>query len=185
MHLTTTISKQRLTTNAFTVILAVATAVILPQVFHAVGILSGTGTAVGAALLPMHLSVLLAGMLGGPTVGLMAGILSPLVSFGISGMPAAAVLPFMVIELGIYGLTAGGLSKTKLPTFVQLLITQAAGRIARAAAMVFAIYALGNSQLTVASIGAFIVDGLFGILLQWALLPLLADRLKARSPFHA
>lgn len=184
MNNSTTINKKTITAKTLTIFIAVAGAVILPQIFHAVGTISGTGSAIGSAFLPMHIPVLLAGLVGGVGVGVIAGILSPLLSFAISGMPTAMLLPFIVIELGIYGLVSGILSKSKLNAFVKLLITQISGRIARAGAVLFAIYALGNEKLTVASIGTFIVTGLFGIILQWALIPLLADKMEDLKKFY-
>ena len=38
-----------------------------------------------------------------------AGALSPAVSFALTGMPRPALLPFMVLELAVYGLCAGGI----------------------------------------------------------------------------
>ena len=104
--------KQSAAGAALRIALTVAAAVLLPQLFHAVGAISGTGTALGAALLPMHIPVLLAGLLYGPVVGVAAGVLSPLLSAAVSDMPTAALLPFMVLELGVYGLTSGFLSRT-------------------------------------------------------------------------
>ncbi len=174
----------RTATKITTILLAVASAIALPQIFHAVGAISGTGAEIGSALLPMHIPVLLAGFLGGPVVGLITGILSPIVSFGISGMPTAALVPFMITELGVYGLVSGMLSKVKLNSFVKLLIAQIAGRAARALAILAAIYLFGNTQLTLASIGAFITAGAFGILLQWALIPLLSERMEGLKRFY-
>ncbi len=156
---------------------AVIGAIALPQVFHFIGVISGTGAAVGAALLPMHIPVLLAGFLGGPVAGVAAGVLSPLVSAALTQMPAAALLPFMVIELGVYGLTAGLLSRIRLNGFVKLLIVQAAGRIARALATLAAVYIFGNTAFTAASAWQFVTAGLFGILIQWALIPYLTEKL--------
>lgn len=151
---------------------AVVAAVALPQLFHAVGAVSGLGTALGETFLPMHLPVLLIGLLAGPVAGLAAGILSPLVSFALSGMPGALMLPFITVELAGYGLVSGLLAGTRMHKFWKLLITQAAGRALRAAAVLIAVYGFG-SQVAVASIWSSIVTGLPGILLQWALLPLL------------
>lgn len=163
---------------------AVAAAVLLPQLFHAVGAVSGAGAAVGAAFLPMHLPVLLAAWMAGPTVGLAAGVLSPLVSFGISGMPTAVLLPFMMLELGVYGFVFGKLRDTKLPVFVQLLLTQLAGRAARAAAVLAIVSLQENTKLTVASAYVFVLEGLFGILLQWALIPLATAQLRTKGMGH-
>ncbi len=158
---------------------AILAAILLPQLFHAAGVLSGIGSAAGAAFLPMHIPVLLAGFLGGPLVGIAAGALSPLISFWISGMPALPMLPFMMIELSVYGLTAGLLTKTKMPLLIQLLLTQIAGRAARIIAGLTAIYLFDNPTLTVASAcWTFITAGAFGILLQWVTVPLLTKYLK-------
>ncbi len=173
---TSVINRKAVITKIVAVLAAVAASVALPQIFHAVGMISGTGSAVGSAFLPMHIPVILAGMLFGPVVGLTAGVASPLVSALVSGMPAAAVLPFMVIELAVYGLASGLISKTKINSFVKLLAVQIAGRMARAIAVVGAIYVLGNDTLTLASISEFIIAGLFGIVIQWAVIPLAVER---------
>ena len=167
-----------------TAFLAVASAVVLPQLFHALGIISGTGAAFGTAFLPMHLPVLLAGLFGGPVVGIITGAASPLISFMISGMPTAALLPFMVIELAVYGLTGGFLADVKLPVFVKLLIVQAAGRIIRALAVVIAVYGLGSQTIQISSVWNMIVIGLPGILLQWALIPLILYRVKGLKKYN-
>lgn len=172
------LNKKKVQAKTVAFVLAVAGAVALPQLFHAVGIASGLGNALGAAFLPMHLPVLLAGFLAGPTAGLLAGAFSPLVSFAISGMPAAAMLPFMMVELAGYGLFAGLLTGTRLPGFVQLLAVQAGGRALRAVAILLAIYGFGRSNMEVAQIWNIVLTGLPGILLQWAVVPLLLYRVK-------
>lgn len=171
-------TKKSITVKSAILLISIAASVILPQLFHALGTISGTGAAVGTAFLPMHIPVLLAGFTGGPLVGLIAGILSPLVSFGISGMPAEAVLPFITIELGAYGLVSGLLSKSKINSFIKLIITQASGRIVRAVAILAAIFVFGNTNMSVTAINEFIISGLFGIILQWALIPLITERME-------
>lgn len=178
MNTTSVINRKAIITKIIAALAAVTASVALPQIFHAIGMISGTGSAVGAAFLPMHIPVILAGMLFGPVVGAAAGVASPVASAIISGMPVAAILPFMVIELGVYGLVSGLFSKVKVNSFVKLLAVQVAGRLARALAVVFAIYALGNNALTPASITEFITAGLFGIIIQWAVIPLAVDRFK-------
>ena len=166
---------------------AVVAAVALPQLFHAVGAVSGLGTALGETFLPMHLPVLLIGLLAGPAAGLAAGLLGllagpaaglaagllgPLVSFALSGMPSALMLPFIMVELAGYGLVSGLLAGTRIPSFGKLLIAQVAGRALRSVAVLAAVYGFG-SQVAVASIWTSIITGVPGILLQWTLLPLL------------
>ena len=172
------IIRKKAVSKSVITVAAIASAIVLPQIFHILGLASGTGTAVGAAFLPMHIPVLLAGLLGGPYAGIIAGLLSPVISFYITGMPTAAMLPFIVVELGVYGLTAGLLSQKKMNTFLKLIITQIAGRAARMVAVIAAIYVFGNTQLTMASIGTVITAGIFGIILQWSFIPLFTDRIK-------
>lgn len=166
------------TFKTLTTVGAVLTAVALPQMFHMVGAVSGLGSAVGETFLPMHLPVLLAGLLAGPLVGVIAGALSPLISYAFSGMPAVIMLPFIMIELAGYGLAAGTLSNRSLPVFFKLLLAQIAGRALRVAAMLIAVYGLGSQTVQAAGIWPFIAAGLPGILLQWALIPLLIFRIE-------
>jgi hypothetical protein len=170
--------------KAVTVAAAVSASLLLPQLFHAIGVLSGTGAAAGSAFLPMHLPVLLCGFLAGPFAGMIAGMLSPILSFMISGMPAAAILPFMIIELGVYGAVSGLLSRTKLNTFLSLVITQAAGRLMRSAAVLISVYAIGNTALTAAAAYTFILEGLFGVIIQWAVIPGAVKNLEVIKKYY-
>ena len=168
-----TMEKPRLSVKAQTLaaIAAVAGAVAVPQIFHALGAAFGLGTALGEAFLPMHLPILLVGLLAGPYAGAAAGMFGPLVSFALSGMPGIAMLPFMMLELCVYGLAAGLLRNVKLPVVAKVLIAQIAGRVIRSAAILAAVYGLGSESVSLASIWMSIGPGVYGIVLQWALLP--------------
>ena len=184
MENTLSLRKNKALLKALTVAASVVASVVFVQLFHYAGMISGLEAAVGSALLPMHIPVLVAGFLCGPAVGFAVGALSPVLSFMISGMPTAALLPFMVIELAVYGLVSGALSKTKLPVFASVLTTQVAGRAARAMAVVFAIYAMGNEALTLASIKTFILSGIFGIVIQWVAVPFAVDKMKGLKKYY-
>jgi len=82
--------------------LLLAISIVLPQFFHLAG-----GPQSGALFLPMHIPVLLAGLILGPVYGLAIGAVAPMISFAMTGMPVAARLPFMVLELAIYGCVSG------------------------------------------------------------------------------
>ncbi|MBQ3085381.1 MAG: ECF transporter S component [Clostridia bacterium] len=151
--------------------IAVAAAVALPQACHLIGHATGTGTGLGEMLLPMHLPVLLVGLLAGPYAGAAAGALSPLVSFALTAMPGAAMLPFMVIELCAYGLIIGLVHGAKMPTLAKVLIAQVGGRAVRAVALLIAVYALGISNVGVATIWMSIPAGILGIAIQLVILP--------------
>lgn len=176
-----TIAKARKTVKGklLLTVIAILGSVALPQLVHVVGRLSGVGTALGELLLPMHFFVLLAGLLAGPSVGVVTGAFAPLLSYLLSGMPREAVLPFMLIELVGYGLLAGLMSEVKMHSFVKLLVAQVGGRVLRAAAVLIAIYGFHVETVSVSSIPNMIVSGVIGILLQWCILPLILFRLNA------
>lgn len=175
-----TADKPRLSVKVQTLatLAAVVGAVAVPQIFHALGLVSGLGTALGETFLPMHLPIILVGLLAGPYAGAIAGFFGPLASFALSGMPGIAMLPFMMIELCAYGLFAGLLRNVKLPTIAKVFAVQAGGRAVRAVAILLAVYAFGSESVGVASIWMSIINGAFGLVLQWALIPLVVYRVE-------
>ena len=190
MKNTLVINKTEIKTKTLITFLAVISAVALPQVFHYIGVWSGSGALAGTVFLPMHIPVFIAAFMAGPVVGAVAGVLSPIMSFVFTAsvlsaaMPGSALLPFMALELAGFGLTAGLLHKNnKLPVFVKLIIAQLAGRILRATAILISLYVIGlhNPVATVSSIWDSVIIGLPGILLQWALIPLLVYRMKGNK----
>lgn len=95
----TDLPKLSLSTKAAATVLAIVAAVALPQLFHVIGAVSGQGTMLGVAFLPMHLPIIFVGLIAGPAVGAIAGAAAPLASFLLSGMPMLAMLPLMMVEL--------------------------------------------------------------------------------------
>ena len=148
--------------------LCVALGVVLPQAFHAI-------PNAGNVLLPMHLPVLLCGLTCSWGYGLGCGILTPLLSHLITGMPPAAVLPAMLCELAAYGLISG-LAGRYIHTgnrvadlYVQLISAMLIGR---------AVYGVMNALIFRAgaySMELFLTAAFFtalpGIILQLILLP--------------
>lgn len=181
--MTKTMERPRLSVKTQTLAAAgaVVGAVALPQIFHLMGAVTGLGTALGEIFLPMHLPIILVGLLAGPYAGAISGFLAPLFSFLLSGMPGRMMLPFMMIELCAYGLCAGLLRSANMPTLAKVLLTQVAGRAVRAVAILFAFYALGNTAIAPAVIWTSIPTGLFGLALQWTLLPLLVYWVENRG----
>jgi niacin transporter len=99
-------------------------AVFVPWVFHQFHL-------AGATFLPMHIFVLIAGLLFGWRAGLLVGLFTPLVSYFVSGLPVINVLPQVVIEVTAYGLIAGLLrEKYNLRTIWSLLGAMIGGRLA-------------------------------------------------------
>lgn len=88
------------TKNLVTSGMCVALAIVLPIAFHMI-------PDAGKVFLPMHIPVLLCGLLCGPVYGLGCGILAPLLSHLFTGMPPTAMLPSMLCELAAYGMLSG------------------------------------------------------------------------------
>jgi len=177
--MTTVITHQKISVKAQVIgaLIALVSAIALPQLIHVVGAVSGMGTSLGEILLPMHLPIILMGLLVGPYAAGTAGLLSPLVSFALTGMPTSVMLPFMMIELCVYGICAGLLRNVKLPVIAKVLIAQITGRAIRAAAIAVGFYAFGTA-VQPAVILTGITAGLFGIILQLIIIPLAVYRLK-------
>lgn len=175
---TLTNSKLSVKKQTLAAIIAIFAAVALPQVFHVMGRMSGLGTALGEAFLPMHLPILMVGLIAGPYAGAAAGVLSPLISFGLTGMPKEVMLPFMMIELLAYGLISGLMRSAKLPCIAKVLTAQIGGRIIRGAAILISIYAIGNDNISASVIWNSVVTGIFGLALQWSLIPLFMYRIN-------
>lgn len=167
-------------TKTLATIGAIIAAVALPQLLHIIGLVSNMGTALGETFLPMHIAILAAGLLGGGTVGFVSGALAPLISFALTGMPTVYMLPFMMIELAFYGLICGLLANKNMPTLAKLLIAQIGGRMVRAVFIVGAFYLLG-SKIAPSVIWTSIAAGLPGLILQWALIPLLIYYINTKS----
>lgn len=78
----------------------IALCVVLPMAFHAI-------PNAGNIYCPMHMPVLLCGLVCGWPFGLLCGVAGPVLSSLFTGMPSMAYLPSMVIELAAYGFVAG------------------------------------------------------------------------------
>ena len=159
---------------------AIVSAVALPQIFHLMGAMSGLGTSLGEIFLPMHLPIILVGLIAGPYAGAISGFFAPLISFWLTQMPTAAMLPFMMTELCIYGLSAGILHKAKMPSIFKILVSQLSGRVIRALAILIGFYAF-SSPIPIAAIWNSIGKGIIGLTLQWVLLPLIVYRIEGLS----
>jgi len=62
----------------------------------------------GTVLLPMHIPVLLCGLMLGAREGLICGIVTPIISSLLTNMPSVyPMLPIMAGELGTYGVVSG------------------------------------------------------------------------------
>lgn len=154
---------KRLVTTA----ICAAMCVVLPIAFHAI-------PNAGSVILPMHIPVLLCGLVCGWQYGLLCGILGPLVSSVLTGMPPAAILPGMMVECGMYG-CVGGLMMERIRTgslyadlYICLPVAMLAGRVISGVVKALILTpGLGFAAWATASF----VTALPGILVQLILLP--------------
>lgn len=151
-------------------VLLVALAVALPQLGHFFG------KEFSSIYMPMYAPALLAGCLLGWQWGLGVGLLSPVVSFGFSSlflssvMPTASRLPYMMLELGVYGFICGlfakKIEKNAFVSFPVVALAQVSGRA------VYVIYNLIAGR-TFAELLSSVQTGIVGLYIQLILVPLL------------
>ena len=155
--------------------LCMALCVVLPLAFHSVA-------NAGSIFLPMHIPVLLCGLICGWPYGLVCGVAGPILSSVLTGMPPMALLPAMMVELAAYGLVSGLMmrsvrtGKLLLDTYLCLITAMLTGRILAGVARAL-LFAPGQTTLSVWAAGYF-VTGLPGILIQLLLIPVILFALE-------
>jgi riboflavin transporter FmnP len=156
--------------------LFVAFGLLLPMVFHAVGL-------GGPVFLPMHIPVLVGGLVLGPGAGLVIGLITPLLSSMLTGMPpmGSPILLLMTIELAVYGLTAGALMKWRGNLLLSLGGAMLSGRIAMGLAVALVRLAIPFPGTPVAYVTGSVLSSLPGLAIQIVVVPLLAAALL-RTP---
>ncbi|MGN0507258.1 MAG: ECF transporter S component [Lachnospiraceae bacterium] len=148
--------------------LCAALCVVLPIAFHAI-------PNAGNVFCPMHIPVLLCGLIAGWQYGLVCGILGPVLSSVLTSMPAMAYLPSMLVELAVYGLVTGLMmklihtGKLLVDLYLSLFIAMLAGRIFAGVAKAF-IFSAGSYTMTAWVTSGFIT-AFPGIAIQLVLIP--------------
>ena len=163
---------KRLVTTA----ICAAMCVVLPIAFHAI-------PNAGSVILPMHIPVLLCGLVCGWPYGLACGLLGPFLS-SFTGMPPMSVLPGMMVECGVYGLVTGLMmryvrtGKPVADLYISMASAMVLGRVVAGFAKAL-IFAPGTPAF--AWVTTSLVMGIPGIVIQLVLMPLLIAALtKAR-----
>ena len=165
--------------------------VVLAALFLSIGLLLPLLTSqikeIGDTLLPMHLPVLLCGLLCGGKYGAIVGLILPPLRSVIFGMPPLypnAV--WMALELATYGLVIGLVyahlsSKSVKSIYVSLLSAMVAGRVVWGISKAI-LLGLGGKTFTLAMFvaGGF-ADAIPGILLQLVLIPVVMGIIRKRK----
>ena len=162
---------------------------VLPLIFHAL--------ALGWTFSPMHLPVLLCGLLCGGPYGLFCGLAGPVLSCVLSGMPGPVQLVSMVPELCVYGLVTGlgarwvYTGKTVADLYCSLVPAMILGRITGGVVQAVFFLSTARSYTLAMWAGSYVVGTLPGAVLQLVLLPALvwglgrARLIPARYPRQA
>lgn len=140
--------------------------VAIPRIFHILG-----GAGAGATFLPMHICVLIAALTFGTISSTVVAGSSILFSFLLTGMPSFARLPYMLIELVIYGVLLSVFNK-KINSYISLVITLVLGRILYAGILFSVVNILGLSSYGI-SVMESVKMGIPGIILQLLFVPIL------------
>lgn len=148
----------------------IALCYILPMAFHAFG--------AGGAFSPMHIPVLLCGLICGGGYGFFCGIIGPILSSVLSGMPTATALISMIPELCVYGLATGLLMKfirtgnLTADLYLCLIPAMLAGRIVGGIAK--ALFYMSNAKAYSLALwaGAYFVESLPAIITHLVFVPL-------------
>lgn len=166
----------------------------LSAMFMAIGLIlpffTGQIPQVGNMLLPMHIPVILCGLICGWKYGLAVGFVLPLFRYVLFGMPV--LIPMgasMAFELAAYGLTAGlvyGASRFQclLSLYRSLVIAMLAGRLVWGLARTALVAVTGEPftwQMFMA--GAFL-NAIPGIVVQLILIPTLMVALNRTGLVH-
>ena len=145
----------------------VALCVVLPIAFHSI-------PDAGSVFLPMHIPVLICGMICGWPYGFLCGLVGPLLSSALTGMPPIAFLPGMMVECATYGMVSGLMlkyvhtSRIYADLYIALVTAMLAGRVVSgiAKALIFTPGLAMSAWIT-----ASFVTALPGILIQLVFLP--------------
>ena len=155
--------------------ISIALCIVLPFAFHMIP--QG-----GKIFLPMHIPVLLCGLICGAPYGFLCGLIAPVLSSLLTGMPPAGILPSMTVELACYGLIAGimiHVVKTKKRFFnlyVSLIVAMLAGRILNGLVNAF-LFSVGSYSIKMWLTASF-VTSLPGIVIQLAVIPVIVFALE-------
>lgn len=153
---------------------------VLAAMFMAIGLVlpffTGQIPQVGNMLLPMHLPVILCGLICGWQYGGIVGFVLPLLRLAMFGAPPVFTAIAMAFELATYGIVAGWLYNHSrwqciISLYRSLLIAMVSGRIVWAAVRVVLMGVAGQAfgwQMFIS--GAF-VTAIPGIILQLVFIP--------------
>ena len=159
----------------------IALCYVLPLAFHAFG--------AGTVFLPMHIPVLLCGLICGWGYGAFCGIAGPVLSCVLSGMPSATGLVSMVPELCAYGLVSGLLLRcvhtkhTYADLYLALIAAMLGGRVIWGIVRVILSGVSGSAFTWAAFMSGAFINAVPGIIVHIVLIPVIVMALERALPW--
>jgi len=150
--------------------------------------LTGQIQSLGQVLLPMHLPVLICGIVCSPWWGMAVGLCAPILRFVIFQMPPIYPVGIsMSLELAAYAVVIGllyrKLPKKNLYIYVSLLASMLVGRVVMGCANLILLGAKGSAYTFSAFIAGAFTTALPGIICQIILVPVIIMALKKLKLF--
>lgn len=170
--------KKNTTVNLTGTALCMALGLVFPIFFHMIG--------AGSAFLPMHIPVLLCGLLFGWQFGAACGLIVPLLSSILTGMPP--IFPTavaMMLELCAYGVLTGIFyRKLNWNIYVSLVGAMLGGRVVSGIANALFLNMAGKPYGFAAFLSGSFIGAVPGIIIQIILIPVIILALERARMFQ-
>ena len=155
-----------------------ALGVALPILFHVVGL--------GRAFLPMHLPVLVCGLLVSPSVSFAVGFVTPVISSALTGMPPLVPTGvLMALELGALAAVGGVCRRTlRLPVILSVVVAMTAARLVGGLELLALAPLMGLKQSFSVYLTQSVLTSLPGLALQIIAAPLVAAAVEGMGRSH-
>ncbi|MBR3840475.1 MAG: ECF transporter S component [Erysipelotrichales bacterium] len=162
----------------------------LSAMFIALGIIlpfvTGQIPEIGSMLLPMHIPVILGGLIIGSKYGAIVGIITPLLRSWIFTMPPILTAISMAFELCTYGFVSGYVysiitNKTTKAIYLSLLISMISGRIVWGIVRTIMVGLTNTPFSFEIFISGALLSAIPGIILQLVLIPIIVITLRKNN----
>jgi len=152
-----------------------AVGLVLSIVIHSIG-----GQQFGTIFGPLNFVALATGLVAGPWIGLIVGIVLPLLSSVLFGMPPLMppIAIFMALQLGTYGILTGLFERRHMNVYLNLAISIVSGGVVYAVGYYVIGYMVGIHLQPLTAIFLSFALGLPGIVIQFLLIPAIRYSIK-------
>lgn len=150
--------------------------IVLPMLFHSIGL--------GSTFLPMHIPVLIAAFTLRLPYAVAVGMITPLLSSLITGMPPIfPVMPYMIFELAAYAAVGYFLGrKMEMNIYLSLVGSMIAGRlVAGVAVWGLAMFCGANFPSPIIFVVSAVTTGVPGIIIQLLFIPPIVVLFKKKN----